>query len=154
MPNTRRQEYNKAHYEAIRIRREALEEFRKQNPERYAELMKKVQEGIKEEREHPWIGLSSSTTPQNQATEAEIEQNSIRIHEFLVKFANGRKDYFIDVEIPHDGWVETHKYFDSLYSNSFEEAKEVVLKYHPKMQPFRDTLKVTHVEKCGCPLCT
>jgi len=149
---TRRQEYNKAHYEAIRVRRELLRRFKGDHPERYAELMKQARAEVEEAEKHPYLKLQHNTT-QTEPSEAEIEQNSIRIHELLVKFANGRKHYFIDIEIPHDGWVETHKYFDSLYSDSLEEAKEVVLKYHPKMQPYKDTLKVVRIDKCGCPLC-
>jgi len=145
--------YNKSRYEYQRKQIEELRRFKEEHSEQYEALMKRVQGEIAEARDKPWLKLSPTSTPQNQATEAEIEQNSIRLRELLVKFANGRKDYFINVEIPHDGWVETHKYFDSLYSNSFEEAKEVVLKYHPKMQPYKDTLKVVRIDKCGCPLC-
>ena len=138
--------YNKLHYEYQRKQREMLETFKREHPERYAELMKKVQTDIEEEEKHPYLRLQTTSTLIPHVSEQQLTENTNRLNRILERVRAGRKDYYIDIEIPHNGWVETHKYFELL--NKPEDALSIVSKKYELVGA-----KVTRTEMCSCPLC-
>jgi hypothetical protein len=137
MTDSRRTAYNKLHYDAIRQQREAIQAFKAANPERFAALLKKVEEDV---------AIPTPFTP--LAPIPHLSSN--RVKEIITKIANGRKDYFINVNVEHNGWVETHTYFEMLYSTTAEEAAaKVNERWGTNFLPEN----IKRVEKCSCPAC-
>ena len=137
MTDTRRTAYNRLKYDAIRQQREAIQAFKAANPERFAELLKKVEEDVA--TPSPFTLLTP--TP---------HFSSSRVKEILAEIGKGRKDYFIYVEVVHDGWTEEHKYFEMLYGTTAEEAAaKVNERWNTTYLP--ENIKL--VEKCSCPAC-
>ena len=138
MTDTRRTAYNKLHYDAIRQQREAIQAFKAANPERFAELLKKVEEDVA--TPSPFTLLTP--TP---------HFSSSRVKEILAEIGKGRKDYFIYVEVVHDGWTEEHKYFEMLYNPA--DVNEVVEKLKERWGMNLLPENIKRVEKCSCPAC-
>ena len=140
MTDTRRAAYNKLHYDAIRQQRVAIQAFKAANPERFAELLKKVEaEAPKYDNTRPFIPLASKSV------------NSFNwVDKLIAEVANGRKDYFIYTEIAHDGWIEEHKYFEMLYSPTIDEA---CAKVNERWGTILASENIKRVEKCSCPAC-
>ena len=138
MTDSRRTAYNKLKYDAIRQQREAIQAFKAANPERFAELLKKVEEDVA--TPSPFTLLTP--TP---------HFSSSRVKEILAEIGKGRKDYFIYVEVVHDGWTEEHKYFEMLYNPA--DVNEVVEKLKERWEVCLLPENIKKVEKCTCPLC-
>ena len=138
MTDTRRTAYNKLHYDAIRQQREAIKAFKEANPERFAELLKKVEEDVA--TPSPFTLLTP--TP---------HFSSSRVKEILAEIGKGRKDYFIYVEVVHDGWTEEHKYFEMLYNPT--DVDEVIEKLKVRWNITLEPENIKRVEKCSCPAC-
>ena len=138
MTDTRRTAYNKLHYDAIRQQREAIQAFKAANPERFAELLKKVEEDVA--TPSPFTLLTP--TP---------HFSSSRVKEILAEIGKGRKDYFIYVEVVHDGWTEEHKYFEMLYNPT--DVDEVIEKLKERWGMNLLPENIKRVEKCSCPAC-
>ena len=125
--------YSKLYNEAKRERHNILEAYKLANPEKYSELMKRV-------KEPEPLSKTQTLRPISQ-------DNTNRLKEIIARVANGRKDWFIYVEIMKNGWIETHTLFEMLYKP--EEALDKVLAQHPEWTD----AKVVRVEKCQCPVC-
>ena len=138
MTDSRRTAYNKLKYDAIRQQREAIQAFKAANPERFAALLKKVEEDVA--TPSPFTLLTP--TP---------HFSSSRVKEILAEIGKGRKDYFIYVEVVHDGWTEEHKYFEMLYSPA--DVNEVVEKLKERWGMNLLPENIKRVEKCSCPAC-
>ena len=138
MTDTRRTAYNRLKYDAIRQQREAIKAFKEANPERFAELLKKVEEDVA--TPSPFTLLTP--TP---------HFSSSRVKEILAEIGKGRKDYFIYVEVVHDGWTEEHKYFEMLYNPA--DVNEVVEKLKERWGMNLLPENIKRVEKCSCPAC-
>ena len=138
MIDSRRTAYNKLHYDAIRQQREAIQAFKAANPERFAELLKKVEEDV---------AIPTPFTP--LAPISVVSSN--RVKEIIAEVAKGRKDYFIYTEIAHDGWIEEHKYFEMLYNPA--DVNEVVEKLKERWGMNLLPENIKRVEKCSCPAC-
>ena len=138
MTDSRRTAYNKLKYDAIRQQREAIQAFKAANPERFAELLKKVEEDVA--TPSPFTLLTP--TP---------HFSSSRVKEILAEIGKGRKDYFIYVEVVHDGWTEEHKYFEMLYNPA--DVNEVVEKLKERWGMNLLPENIKRVEKCSCPAC-
>ena len=138
MTDTRRTAYNRLKYDAIRQQREAIQAFKAANPERFAELLKKVEEDVA--TPSPFTLLTP--TP---------HFSSSRVKEILAEIGKGRKDYFIYVEVVHDGWTEEHKYFEMLYNPA--DVNEVVEKLKERWGMNLLPENIKRVEKCSCPAC-
>ena len=140
MTDSRRTAYNKLKYDAIRQQREAIQAFKAANPERFAELLKKVEaEAPKYDNTRPFIPLASKSV------------NSFNwVDKLIAEVANGRKDYFIYTEIAHDGWIEEHKYFEMLYEATSTEA---CAKVNERWKTNLVAENIKRVEKCSCPAC-
>lgn len=140
-----RTEYNKIRYDFTRKQHNILETFKKENPVKYAELMSKAQDENKKEEAAPYLTLTTSSTPHLQ-----IGQNNInRLEKLLRDFAGTRKDYYIYVEIPRNGWSETHTLFEMLNDPTNEQEIRDVIRHH-----YSDpNLIIKKVEKCQCPAC-
>ena len=137
MTDTRRTAYNRLKYDAIRQQREAIQAFKAANPERFAALLKKMEED------------APTPTPFTPLAPTPHSFNN-RVKEILAEIGKGRKDYFIYVEVVHDGWTEEHKYFEMLYSPTIDEAcAKVNERWNTTYLP--ENMK--KVEKCSCPLC-
>ena len=130
----------------LKQQRDALKAFRDANPEKYAELMAKVQTQIVEEDAHPYLALSSNSQAKSTSISDTLKE---RLAEFAIA-ANGRKDYFIHVEIPHDGWTETHTYFEMLYK---PDPLDAIIKLAERWQLTLSPENVKDITKCNCPLC-
>ena len=137
MIDSRRTAYNKLHYDAIRQQREAIQAFKAANPERFAELLKKVEEDV---------AIPAPFTPLTPISVV----SSNRVKEIIAEVAKGRKDYFIYTEIAHDGWIEEHKYFEMLYSPTIDEA---CAKVNERWGTILASENIKRVEKCSCPAC-
>lgn len=140
MTNSRRTAYNKLHYEAIRQQREAIQAFKATNPERFAELLKKVEEDV----------ATPSPLSNSQVFVKSPHTFNNRLNEIIAEVAKGRKDYFIYTEIAHDGWTEEHKYFEMLYNPTVEEA---CAKVNERWKTNLVAENIKRVEKCTCPAC-
>ena len=138
MTDTRRTAYNRLKYDAIRQQREAIQAFKAANPERFAELLKKVEEDVA--TPSPFTLLTP--TP---------HFSSSRVKEILAEIGKGRKDYFIYVEVVHDGWTEEHKYFEMLYNPT--DVDEVIEKLKVRWNITLEPENIKRVEKCSCPAC-
>ena len=138
MTDTRRTAYNRLKYDAIRQQREAIKAFKEANPERFAELLKKVEEDVA--TPSPFTLLTP--TP---------HFSSSRVKEILAEIGKGRKDYFIYVEVVHDGWTEEHKYFEMLYNPT--DVDEVIEKLKVRWNITLEPENIKRVEKCSCPAC-
>ena len=134
--NNRRTEYNKQHYDIQRKQSEALRKFREENPEKFAELMKQAQATTTTSA----TPTSSSYVSQNTLSRSEIQRKIALICKEIIASRAGRKSFYIDIEIEHVGWIETHRYFENHFN--VEEARL----NHP------EAIKVT-VTPCTCPLC-
>ena len=141
MTDSRCTAYNNLKYDAIRQQREAIQAFKAANPERFAELLKKVEaEAPKYDNTRPFIPLASKSV------------NSFNwVDKLIAEVANGRKDYFIYTEIAHDGWIEEHKYFEMLYNPA--DVNEVVEKLKERWGMNLLPENIKRVEKCSCPAC-
>jgi len=139
--------YNKQRYEYQRKQRETLEAFKRDHPDRYAELMIKTHADIEAEEKHPYLNLQTTSTLTPSISVQQLAQNTNGLNRILERVRAGRKDYYIDIEIPHDGWVETHSYFELL--NKPEEALSVVCEKHALV----GNIRVVRTEQCTCPLC-
>ena len=137
MIDSRRTAYNKLHYDAIRQQREAIQAFKAANPERFAELLKKVEEDV---------AIPAPFTPLTPISVV----SSNRVKEIIAEVAKGRKDYFIYTEIAHDGWIEEHKYFEMLYEATSTEA---CAKVNERWKTNLVAENIKRVEKCSCPAC-
>ena len=137
MTDTRRTAYNRLKYDAIRQQREAIQAFKAANPERFAELLKKVEEDV---------AIPAPFTPLTPISVV----SSNRVKEIIAEVAKGRKDYFIYTEIAHDGWIEEHKYFEMLYSPTIDEA---CAKVNERWGTILASENIKRVEKCSCPAC-
>jgi hypothetical protein len=140
MTDTRRTAYNKLKYDAIRQQREAINAFKAANPERFAELLKRVEEDT-----------PVSTPLSNTHLFTPKPRNSFNwVDKLIAEVANGRKDYYIYVEIQHIGWTEKHKYFEMLYeATSSEAAAKINERWNTTYLPEN----IKRVEKCSCPAC-
>ena len=141
MTDTRRTAYNKLHYDAIRQQREAIKAFKEANPERFAALLKKVEEDV------------ATPTPlsNSQVFTPRPVNNTNRLEKLLRDFAGTRKDYFIYTEVPHNGWTEEHKYFEMLYNPT--DVDEVIEKLKVRWNITLEPENIKRVEKCSCPAC-
>ena len=137
MTDTRRTAYNRLKYDAIRQQREAIQAFKAANPERFAELLKKVEEDV---------AIPAPFTPLTPISVV----SSNRVKEIIAEVAKGRKDYFIYTEIAHDGWIEEHKYFEMLYEATSTEA---CAKVNERWKTNLVAENIKRVEKCSCPAC-
>ena len=138
MTDTRRTAYNRLKYDAIRQQREAIQAFNAANPERFAELLKKVEEDV---------AIPAPFTPLTPISVV----SSNRVKEIIAEVAKGRKDYFIYTEIAHDGWIEEHKYFEMLYNPT--DVDEVIEKLKVRWNITLEPENIKRVEKCSCPAC-
>ena len=137
MTDTRRTAYNRLKYDAIRQQREAIQAFKAANPERFAVLLKKVEEDV---------AIPAPFTPLTPISVV----SSNRVKEIIAEVAKGRKDYFIYTEIAHDGWIEEHKYFEMLYEATSTEA---CAKVNERWKTNLVAENIKRVEKCSCPAC-
>jgi hypothetical protein len=140
MTNSRRASYNKLKYDAIRQQHEAIKAFKAANPERFAELLKKVEEDV----------ATPSPLSNSQVFVKSPHTFNNRLNEIIAEVGKGRKDYFIYTEIEHNGWVETHKYFEMLYNPTVEEA---CAKVNERWETSYLPAHIKRVEKCSCPAC-
>jgi hypothetical protein len=137
MTDTRRTAYNKLKYDAIRQQREAINAFKAANPERFAELLKRVEEDTP---------VSTPFTPLAPKPHTSFNW----VDKLIAEVGNGRKDYYIYVEIQHIGWTEEHRYFEMLYeATSIEAAAKVNERWNTTYLPEN----IKRVEKCSCPAC-
>ena len=130
MTDTRRTAYNRLKYDAIRQQREAIQAFKAANPERFAVLLKKVEEDV---------AIPTPFTP--LAPISVVSSN--RVKEIIAVVAKGRKDYFI--------YTDAHTYFEMLYNPM--DVDEVIEKLKTRWNVMLEPENIKRVEKCSCPLC-
>ena len=140
MTDSRLTAYNKLKYDAIRQQREAIQAFKAANPERFAALLKKVEEDV----------VVPTPLSNSQVFTKSSHTFNNRLNEIIAEVGKGRKDYFIYVEVAHDGWTEEHKYFEMLYSPTVEEA---AAKVNERWNTVYLPENIKRVEKCTCPAC-
>jgi len=128
-----RQTYSRIYKQQKQELRDAIKQFSKQNPKRFAEL----QAQAKHEVEHP---------PGRVVIRQSPRLPKLDIDTLIMRFRKGRKHFYIHTI---DRWKDEHLYNELLHNP--EDATEVLRQRHPK---FSERLeKVANVEQCACPLC-
>ena len=134
----RRKEYHKQKYGVEKAQREKIRQFAAENPERFRELVTKVQaeqarvEQVREARE---------ATLESPGTLANIQ----RIEALVREIHSGKKDYIIRAK---DEWGDEHTLFLGFPISHVPQPGEKV------KTPIKGT-KYTVIEAipCTCPLC-
>jgi len=136
----RRKEYHARKYAAQKSERDAIRAFKEQNPERFAELLRKVQA---EQQAAIVAAMQSTANAWEQTKSAEAED---RIYELVKQIHAGKRDWLIQAK---DTYGDTHTLFLGFPREHTPQPGDKI-----KTPIKQEEYTILEASPCTCPLCT